>query len=68
MQYTVIGDNVNTTARLSSVAKANQIVMSAAMKEAVGDTVRSNPLGLIALKGKSAPVETFELIECQQGA
>jgi len=64
MQYTVIGDIVNTTARLSNVAKPNQIVMSAAMQAALGSSVKSNPLGQISLKGKSAPVETFELLEC----
>jgi len=65
MQYTVIGDHVNTTSRLSDVAAPNQIVMSAAMRDQLGSRGVSKPLGLISLKGKSAPLETFELLQCE---
>ena len=64
MQYTCIGDTVNTSSRLSTIAKPNQIVLSPAMKEVLGDDVQTKALGPVELKGKSEPMNTFELMRC----
>jgi adenylate cyclase len=63
-QYTCIGDTVNTSSRLSTIAKPDQIVLSPAMKEVLGETVETKALGRVELKGKSEPMNTFELIRC----
>jgi adenylate cyclase len=64
MQYTVIGDTVNTTERLSSVAERNQIVLSPTLAKTLGSHIETRPLGIVDLKGKSEPMETFELLRC----
>ena len=61
----LFGDCVNTAARLVSLAKAGQTVLS-------GETLESGknlpfglirPLGDLSLKGKSGPVSVFELLD-----
>ncbi len=64
LQYTVLGDPVNTTARLSDVAAPNQIVLSPQMLLALGESVETQAIGRVRLKGKRQPMETFELLRC----
>lgn len=61
MDYTAIGDTVNTAARLESNAKAGQILISADVYEAVKDRVEVTPIGEIPLKGKSKGVYTYQV-------
>ncbi len=63
MQYTVIGDTVNTAARLSDKALPNQVVISRALRDAIPAAMKANPLGEMELKGKIKPIETFELLD-----
>ncbi|MFW5870777.1 MAG: adenylate/guanylate cyclase domain-containing protein [Candidatus Sumerlaeota bacterium] len=63
MQYTVIGDTVNTAARLSDKAAPHQVVISSVVREALGDDMHVRALGKMNLKGKSLPLETFELVD-----
>lgn len=65
LQYTVIGDVVNTTARLSDLAAPGQVVLSPSMLAKLGDRVETRALGKVELKGKSEPLETFELVHCR---
>ena len=53
MDYTAIGDTVNTAARLESNAKAGQILISEAVYDAVKDRLEVTEVGAIPLKGKS---------------
>lgn len=61
MQFTVIGDVVNTAARLSAVAQPGQIVLSRAMQKTLGPGADCAPLGPVELRGKQKPLDTFEL-------
>jgi len=61
MDYTAIGDTVNTSARLESNAKAGQILMSKATYELVKDRVIVNDLGEIKVKGKEQGISIFQL-------
>lgn len=59
MQYTVIGDTVNTASRLCSQAKGGQIIMSPAFYENLGTEVEVEALEAVKLKGKAEPMPLF---------
>lgn len=61
MDYTAIGDTVNTAARLESNAKPGQILISSEVYEAVKDRVEVTEVGVIPLKGKSNGVFVYQL-------
>ena len=63
MDYTAIGDTVNTAARLESNAKRGQILISKEVYEAVKDRVEVTPIGEIPLKGKTQGVFVYQLDE-----
>ncbi|MBR2876839.1 MAG: adenylate/guanylate cyclase domain-containing protein [Clostridia bacterium] len=53
MDYTAIGDTVNTAARLESNAPRGNVYISQAVYEALGDRITVEDIGEIPLKGKS---------------
>lgn len=63
MDYTAIGDTVNTAARLESNAGKGQILISQDVYEAVKDRVKVTEVGVIPLKGKSNGVFVYQLDE-----
>jgi len=62
MDYTAIGDTVNTAARLESRAKAGEILISEAVYHEVESRIDAEPVGEMELKGKSKPVQVYRLI------
>jgi len=63
MNYTVIGDSVNTAARLYNVAKGGQTIISEYTYEEVKDRFIVNELQPVFVKGKELPLRNFEVIE-----
>ncbi len=63
MDYTAIGDTVNTAARLESNAGPGQILISSEVYEAVKERVAVTPIGEIPLKGKSKGVFVYQVDE-----
>ncbi len=61
MDYTAIGDTVNTAARLESNAKRGQVLISEEVYNHVRDRVTVEPIGTIPLKGKSKSVFVYAL-------
>jgi len=61
MEFTVIGDTVNTAARLESNAKQGQILIGRKTYEKVKDLIECESLGSIPVKGKAEPVEVWWL-------
>ncbi|MCQ2082165.1 MAG: adenylate/guanylate cyclase domain-containing protein [Lachnospiraceae bacterium] len=61
MDYTAIGDTVNTAARLEANAKAGQVLVSQAVVDALEGRIEVEPVGEIPLKGKSIPLMVYEL-------
>jgi len=61
MEYTAIGDVVNTAARLEAIARPNQILVSEATARAAGDAVDLVDRGERELPGKREPVRLFEV-------
>src|SRR5665213_2381054 len=62
LNYTVIGDNVNTAARLYNVAKGGQIIISEPTYEEVKDHFIVNELTPVFVKGKVLALRNFEIV------
>ena len=63
LDYTVIGDTVNTAARLQDAAKENQIVISEDCYEKVKESFNCEKIGSINLKNKSNPMTIYQVID-----
>lgn len=61
MEYTAIGDNVNLTQRLESVAEKGQILISASTYERVKHKVHAVMLDPIKVKGKTEKVIAYNV-------
>ena len=61
MDYTVLGDTVNTAARLESVAVAEEIIISAATRDLLGDRFKLEERKPVRVKGKDKPLVIFNV-------
>jgi adenylate cyclase len=62
LEYTAIGDSVNTTKRLQENAWHNQIVISETAYERVRDYVRVLPMEPMQVKGKRESIPVYEIL------
>ena len=62
MDFTAIGDTVNTAARLEANAKAGQVLISDVLYERLKGRINVNEIGQIPLKGKSNGVVVYEVL------
>lgn len=58
-EYTVMGDEVNLSARLMSVAQPGEVTVSANVRRKVQALFDLEPRGSVMVKGKSAPIPIF---------
>ncbi|WP_432410501.1 adenylate/guanylate cyclase domain-containing protein [Rasiella sp. SM2506] len=63
LDYTVIGDTVNTAARLQDAAKENQIIISEDCYQQVKESFKCEKVGDISLKNKAKPITIYQVIE-----
>ena len=67
MDYTAIGDVVNTASRLEGKAKADQILVSKDVYEQIKDIVEASYVGSLSLKGKKKEIEAYEITKITEG-
>ncbi|MDU5143369.1 MAG: adenylate/guanylate cyclase domain-containing protein [Paenibacillus dendritiformis] len=68
LDYTAIGDTVNTAARLESQAKPGQVLVGEETVRRLGSRFKMSEVGPLKLKGKSEPVLVYELLAEQEEA
>lgn len=62
MEYTAIGDSVNTAKRIQENCLSNQILISASVYHLVQEQIEARPSQPLSVKGKSQPVEVYEAL------
>jgi len=62
LDYTVIGDVVNTAERLHQAAEEGQIIIAASSYEKIKQSFHCNKLNEVQLKHKAQPVQIYEVI------
>ncbi|MEO8943152.1 MAG: adenylate/guanylate cyclase domain-containing protein [Ginsengibacter sp.] len=63
LDYTVIGDTVNTAQRLQSAAKEGQIIINEVSYHKVKDSFHCEQIGKVALKHKQEPVTIYQVVD-----
>jgi class 3 adenylate cyclase/AmiR/NasT family two-component response regulator len=63
LDYTVIGDTVNTAQRLQNAAKENQIIISEPAYQKVKESFNCRQVGEVSLKNKTNPVMIYEVMD-----
>ncbi|HOA37992.1 MAG TPA: adenylate/guanylate cyclase domain-containing protein [Flavihumibacter sp.] len=63
LDFTMIGDTVNTAQRLQAAATENQVLISELAWQQIKDSFRCKAVGEMKLKNKSNPVMTYEVLD-----
>ncbi len=66
LEYTAIGDSVNTAKRIQENAAADQILLSAPVYRQVAEAVRVQAVAPLHAKGKSHPIPVYELLALRE--
>jgi class 3 adenylate cyclase/PAS domain-containing protein len=62
MDFTAIGDSVNTARRIQEHATAGQILISDCVRQQLGTAIETKPQEVFLAKGKNEPLQVHELI------
>ncbi|MFC1908709.1 adenylate/guanylate cyclase domain-containing protein, partial [Chloroflexota bacterium] len=66
MEYSVIGDAVNTAFRLASAAPGGKVWIGADTFAQVKDYITAEPLEPLSVKGKREPVQSYRLVDIEK--
>jgi adenylate cyclase len=66
LEYSVIGDAVNTAARLASIAPGGKVWIGANTYDLIESKVHATPLKPLSLKGKQDAVRAYEVLDIQK--
>lgn len=62
MEYTAIGDSINTAKRIQENAIGGQILISADVYAQVAHLIQARPVNPVIAKGKRKPLQVYELL------
>lgn len=62
LDFTVIGDTVNTAQRIQSIAQPNQILVNQDCYEKIKTSFQCNRIGSFKLKNKAAEITVYEIL------
>jgi adenylate cyclase len=62
LEYTAISDSVNTTKRIQENCAKNQILISREAYDRVKDEIQAKPFVPLSVKGKTQPLEVYEVV------
>jgi class 3 adenylate cyclase len=62
IEYTAIGDSVNTAKRIQENAAGGQILISAQVYDLVANQVVAKPVEPVSAKGKRQPLQVYEVL------
>jgi len=62
MEFTVVGDHVNTSKRFCDMAGEGQIIIGQQTYDRVKERIQAKPTGTVMLKGKEKAVHAFEVL------
>lgn len=62
LDYTVIGDSVNTAQRLQSKAQPGQILISASSYNKIKEFFNCSPVGEVRFRNKKEPLDVYEVL------
>ncbi len=62
LEYTAIGDSVNTTKRIQENSQTGQILISAEIYQRYKHAIIANPVNEIIAKGKKYPIQVYEVL------
>ncbi|KHO55600.1 MAG: adenylate cyclase [archaeon GW2011_AR21] len=63
LEYTAIGDSVNTASRLCGIAEGGQVLASLETFNAVKDKALAKKIGSLKVKNRKKPVMVFQILE-----
>ena len=68
VRWNALGDTVNVAARLQELANPGEVAIGTTTARQVEECFQLEPLGDQELKGKSAPVETFRVVDLRDAS
>jgi len=66
MDYSAIGDTVNTASRLQAIAEIGKVIISSSTYRELEKKVHVKQLGEVTLKGKTQPIEVYEVLRLEE--
>ena len=67
LEFTVVGDTVNTASRICGIAAGDQVLVSEATQRYVADRIELRYLGMRQVKGREQEVEVYEAVRILDG-
>jgi class 3 adenylate cyclase/tetratricopeptide (TPR) repeat protein len=64
--YSALGDTLNVAARLQTEAEPGTVVISRETRRLLGNDIEARELGPTALKGRTAPVVLYEVLDVKE--